>query len=77
MRASTVSRFLSRVCLLGVVLFGVKACNVMAPGNYNEFSGIIVMLPLGGAMLCGLFAALFYAGARACQKGERSAGKQE
>ncbi len=62
MKASTASRFFGLVCLLGVVFFIVKACDVMAPANYNEFSPIVVFLPMGQALLCGLIVALFFAG---------------
>ena len=77
MKASTVSRIFGGVCLLGVVLFIAKACDVFAAGNFNEFSPVVVWLPVGKALLCGLFAVLWFAGARASQKCERSAAKRE
>lgn len=76
MKASTVSRIFGGACLLGVVFFMVKAYDVIA-GSFNEWSLIVVWLPLAKALLCGLFAALWFAGARSSQKGERSAAKRQ
>ena len=77
MKASAVSRIFGSACLLGVVFFIVKAYDVIAAGSFNEWSLIVVWLPLGKALLCGLFAALWFAGARSSQKCERSAANRQ
>ena len=77
MKASTTSRIFGFVCFLGVVFFIVNACDVMAAENYNEWSPIVVWVPVGKASLCGLVAALFFAGARSSQECECSAASRD
>ncbi len=45
---------------VAALIFGVKLLSLFSEANYNEFTGLVAMVPAIGACVCFLLAVLFF-----------------